>query len=56
MEGSSGLFTDLRVDESVRIGDVIVTLLDKTGKKARLSVKAPKEVPITIERKKEVAN
>lgn len=37
---------ELRVGESVRIGDAIVTLEDKSGKNARLSIEADKSVPI----------
>ena len=37
---------ELRVGESVRIGDAIVTLEDKSGRVARLSIQADKSVPI----------
>ena len=37
---------DLRVGESVKIGDAVLTLDDKSGKIARLSIKAPASVPI----------
>lgn len=37
---------ELRVGESVKIGDAMVTLEDKSGKIARLSIKADKSVPI----------
>ena len=38
---------DLRVGESVKIGDTVITLEDKSGRIARLSIKAPQSVPIT---------
>jgi sRNA-binding carbon storage regulator CsrA len=37
---------EIRVGESVKIGDAIVTLEDKSGKIARLSIEANKSVPI----------
>ncbi len=37
---------EIRVGESVKIGDATVTLEDKSGKIARLSIDAPKSVPI----------
>ena len=37
---------ELRVGESVRIGDAIITLEDKSGRVARLSIEADKSVPI----------
>jgi sRNA-binding carbon storage regulator CsrA len=39
---------DLKVGESVKIGDfAVITLEDKSGKVARLSIQADKAVPIT---------
>jgi len=37
---------DIRPGESVKIGDAIVTLEDKSGKVARLSIDADRSVPI----------
>lgn len=37
---------ELRVGESVKIGDATITLADKSGKIARLSIDAPRSVPI----------
>ncbi|MDN7179099.1 carbon storage regulator [Caballeronia sp. SEWSISQ10-4 2] len=37
---------DLKPGESVKIGDVTITLEDKSGKVARLSIEAPTSVPI----------
>ena len=37
---------ELRVGESVKIGDAVVTLEDKSGKVARLAIEADKSVPI----------
>lgn len=39
---------ELRVGESVRIGDAVITLEDKSGKNARLSIEADKSVPIKM--------
>jgi sRNA-binding carbon storage regulator CsrA len=37
---------ELRVGESVKIGESVITLDDKSGKTARLSIQADKSVPI----------
>lgn len=37
---------DLRVGESIKIGDAVVTLDDKSGRTARLSIQADKSVLI----------
>lgn len=37
---------ELKVGESVKIGDAIVTLEDKSGRVARLAIEAPRSVPI----------
>ena len=37
---------ELRVGQSVKIGDAVITLEDKSGKLARLSIVADKSVPI----------
>lgn len=37
---------DLKVGESIRVGDAVITLEDKSGKSARLSIEAPKSISI----------
>lgn len=37
---------DIRVGESIKIGGAIITLDDKSGKIARLSIEADKSIPI----------
>ncbi len=37
---------DLKPGEAITIGDVVVTLQDKSGKLARLSVQADKSIPV----------
>ncbi len=37
---------ELRVGESVKIGDAVVTLEEKSGRIARLAITAPSSVPI----------
>jgi sRNA-binding carbon storage regulator CsrA len=37
---------DLRPGEAIVIGDAVVTLEDKSGKIARLSVQADKSIPV----------
>lgn len=38
---------DLRPGESIRVGDAVITLEEKPGQIARLSVQADKSVPIS---------
>lgn len=40
------LVLEIRVGESIKIGEATVTLADKSGKTARLSIEASKDVPI----------
>lgn len=37
---------DLKIGESVKIGDAIVTVADKSGRLVRLTINASKDVPI----------
>ena len=37
---------ELRVGESVKIGEAVITLEDKSGRIARLAIQADKSVPI----------
>lgn len=37
---------DLRPGESIRVGDAIITLEDKSGRVARIAFRADKDVPI----------
>ena len=37
---------DLRPGDSIRVGDAIITLEDKSGKVARIAFRADKDVPI----------
>ncbi|SEH89672.1 carbon storage regulator [Paraburkholderia hospita] len=37
---------DMKPGESVKIGDAVITLEDKSGKVARLSIQADKSIPI----------
>ena len=47
---------DMKVGESIRIGDATITLDDKSGKVARLSIEAPRTVPIERVRQQTIAN
>ena len=40
------LHIDLRVGQSLRVGDAVLTLHEKSGRMARLTVSAPGAVPI----------
>lgn len=37
---------DMKVGQSIRIGTTIITLEDKTGRTARLSIEADSSVPV----------
>jgi hypothetical protein len=37
---------DLKPGESVKIGDAVITMEEKSGKVARLSIQADKSIPI----------
>jgi hypothetical protein len=52
MQNQSGLYVDLKINDSVRIGEVTVYLRDKPNKTASLVINAPKGMKITIDRKK----
>jgi hypothetical protein len=41
-------FAELTAGDSIKIGDVIVTLEEKTGKRARLSIGGDKDVAVTV--------
>lgn len=38
---------DIKPGESIRIGDAVITLEEKTGKLARLAIEADKKVPVS---------
>ena len=42
---------DLRVGQSLRVGDAVLTLHEKSGRLARLTVSAPGAVPIQTNRR-----
>ena len=46
---------DIKPGESVRIGDAVITLEDKSGKIARLAIEADKSVPISRTQKSSTA-
>ena len=43
---TSTLHIELRVGQSMRIGDAILTLTEKSGQRARIKVQAPRDVAI----------
>ena len=46
------LYTDLRINDSIKIGEAIITLIEKNGCKIKLSIQAVKDVKIEIIRNK----
>ena len=45
------LYTDLCINERIQVGNVTIILLEKTGRKAKLLIDAPKEVVIKVVKK-----
>lgn len=41
-------FAELAAGDSIKIGDVTVTLEEKTGKRARMSIGGDKDVVVTV--------
>ena len=41
---------DLDQGDAVRVGDMLVRIERKSGQRVRLSIAAPQEIPISIER------
>ena len=50
MSASSTMHIDMRVGQTIQIGAVRLTLANKSGRQARLSVVAPRDVPINLPR------
>jgi hypothetical protein len=42
------LHLDWRVGEELRIGGAVISLIDKTGKTARIRIEAPREIAIDL--------
>lgn len=42
------IHTELRAGQTLKIGDAVLTLVDKSGKKARLTIVAPQETRISV--------
>ena len=40
------MYVDLKINDTIKIGDIVIKLLDKSGRLARLSVDAPKSVSV----------
>ncbi len=47
--------TDLGSGESLRVGDVVIELLEKSGKRARLRLQVPRDQEIEKETPRQVA-
>lgn len=52
----STLRLDLKPGESIRVGDAVITLEDKSGRAARISVQADRSVPISRVQKERAAD
>lgn len=44
------LFLDLRVGDQLQVGDAIISLLDKSGKRARIQVDADRNIAVNLVR------
>lgn len=51
-ESKGGLVTDIRVGESIYIGEAKITIEEKKGQRARLRIQADKSIKITSEKEK----
>lgn len=52
---ASTITTDLGSGESLRVGDVVIELLEKSGKRARLRLQAPRGKDIEKKTTRQVA-
>jgi sRNA-binding carbon storage regulator CsrA len=41
------MYIDLKINETLKIGDVAIKLIDKSGRLARLAVDAQKSMPVS---------
>lgn len=46
------LFLDLRVGDQLQIGEAVISLLDKSGKRARVQVDADRKIAVNLTRSK----
>jgi sRNA-binding carbon storage regulator CsrA len=51
-EKTTRIISDLRIGERLKIGDAVVTLMEKSGRMARLMVNTPESVKVEINRAK----
>lgn len=42
------MYIDLKINNTIKIGDVTIKLLDKSGRLSRLAIDAPKDCEITL--------
>ena len=42
------MYVDLKINDTIKIGDIVIKLLDKSGRLARLSVDAPPSRPVSV--------
>lgn len=49
------IHTELRAGQTLKIGDAVLTLMDKSGKKARLTIVAPRDMKLILPRAQECA-
>jgi sRNA-binding carbon storage regulator CsrA len=45
-EKTSRILVELKTGESLKIGDTVLVLVDKSGKRARLDIHAPESVKV----------
>jgi sRNA-binding carbon storage regulator CsrA len=46
MVGSLMLFVDVKINESLQVGDVVLKLLQKSGQRVRFEVEAPRAIEV----------
>jgi sRNA-binding carbon storage regulator CsrA len=42
------MYVDLKINDTIKIGDIVIKLLDKSGRLARIAVDAPPSQPVTV--------
>jgi sRNA-binding carbon storage regulator CsrA len=42
------MYVDLKINDMIKIGDIVIKLLDKSGRLARIAVDAPPSQPVTV--------
>lgn len=50
------MYVDLKINDTIKIGDIVIKLLDKSGRLARLSVDASPSQPVTVNKAQKITH